>query len=141
MFRAAMTAMWSFALLLPAAAMPKFPPSWGPPPEIMTMDYVPLAGGYGHGSSSLSSWIYQHMQEDLKKGHRQFPPEFGEVPKAQTRDLRLLPFGYGQGSGTLALWLRKRAKEVYNESPEEYEDGSRILKFDMFNVGKDQFLA
>eukprot|EP00438_Fugacium_kawagutii_P005411 Skav219487 [mRNA] locus=scaffold2719:242796:243209:+ [translate_table: standard] len=137
-----MAALWSFALLVPAAAaLPKFPPSWGPPPEIMTMDYVPLAGGYGHGSSSLSSWIYQHMQEDLKKGKRQFPPEFGEVPKAQTRDLRLLPFGYGQGSGTLALWLRKRAKEVYNESPEEFEDGSRILKFDMFNVGKDEFLA
>ena len=132
--------MWrllSFALLMPAAAL-KFPPSWGPPPEIMTMDYVPLAGGYGHGSSSLSSWIYKHIQDDLKKGKPQFPPEFGDVPKAQTRDLRLLPFGYGQGSGTLALWLRKRAKEVYNESPEEFE-GSGMMKFDPFR--SDEFLS
>eukprot|EP00490_Sorites_sp_Unknown_P002394 CAMPEP_0114697888 /NCGR_PEP_ID=MMETSP0191-20121206/74259_1 /TAXON_ID=126664 /ORGANISM="Sorites sp." /LENGTH=101 /DNA_ID=CAMNT_0001997483 /DNA_START=143 /DNA_END=448 /DNA_ORIENTATION=- len=95
----------------------------------MTMDYVPLAGG----SSSLSSWIYQRMQEDLKKGKPQFPPEFGDVPKVQTRDLRLLPFGYGQGSGTLAMWLRKRAKEVYDESPEEFEGGSGMRKFDGFD--------
>ena len=39
----------------------------------------------------------------------------------QTRDFRPLPFGYGMGSGTIAKWLATKAKEVYQESVEEYE--------------------
>eukprot|EP00434_Breviolum_minutum_P017629 symbB.v1.2.015560.t1/scaffold1166.1/size134334/11 len=133
-------AMWSIIalLLLPAAALPEFPASWGAPPEIMTMDYVPLAGGYGHGSSSLSQWIYGKMQDDLKKGKPQFPPGFGEVPKAQTRDLRQLPFGYGSGSGTLAKWLEKKAQEVYQESAEEFDGATRVLQKQVFR--EDEFL-
>ena len=114
-------------LLTTATALPEFPGSWGSPPAIQTMDYVPLAGGYGHGSGSLSRWIYQHIQEDLKAGRPQFPPAFGEVPKMQTRDLRILPFGYGQGSGTVAVWLAKRAKEVYGASPEEFAPMQKLL--------------
>lgn len=133
-------AMWSIIalLLLPAAALPEFPASWGAPPEIMTMDYVPLAGGYGHGASSLSQWIYGKMQDDLKKGKPQFPPGFGEVPKAQTRDLRQLPFGYGSGSGTLAKWLEKKAQEVYQESAEEFDGATRVLQKQVFR--EDEFL-
>ena len=121
--------MWRVLMvLMPAMALPskQFPASWGSPPAIMTMDYVPLAGGYGHGSSSLSHWIYQHIQEDLKAGKPQFPPAYGEVPLAQTRDLRLLPFGYGRGSGTLAMWLRKRAKEATEGGGEEVNRGSLL---------------
>lgn len=134
--------MWSIiallGALLPAAALPEFPASWGAPPEIMTMDYVPLAGGYGHGASSLSQWIYGKMQDDLKKGKPQFPPGFGEVPKAQTRDLRQLPFGYGSGSGTLAKWLEKKAQEVYQESAEEFDGATRVLQKQVFR--EDEFL-
>ncbi|CAE7496096.1 unnamed protein product, partial [Symbiodinium necroappetens] len=115
-------------LAVTAAALPAFPPSWGSPPEIMTMDYGPLAGGYGHGSSSLSTWIYQNMQEDLSAGRPQYPPDFGPPPKAQTRDLRPLPFGYGFGSGTMAKWLTKKAKEVYNETPEDFEGIASALE-------------
>lgn len=118
-----------------AIAGNQFPASWGSPPEIMTMDYVPLAGGYGHGSSALSNWIYEHIQEDLKAGKPQFPPAFGEVPKMQTRDLRILPFGYGRGSGTVAMWLRKKAKEVYNESPDEFESMDKFLRKRAFGSG------
>ena len=115
----------SFAL---GEARMEFPKSWGPPPMIMTMDYVPLAGGYGHGSSSLSMWIYEKIQEDISEGRPQFPPAFGAPPMAQTRDLRVLPFGYGHGSGTLVTWLEKKAKEVSHESPEEFAPMEAVLQ-------------
>lgn len=99
---------------------PEFPPSWGSPPEIMTADYGPLAGGYGHGSSSLSAWIKHHIQKDFESGHRHYPPAFGKPPMMQTRDLRELPFGYGHGSSTLARWLAEKAREVYNEDAHEF---------------------
>mmetsp|Transcript_144794 Transcript_144794/g.204874 ORF Transcript_144794/g.204874 Transcript_144794/m.204874 type:complete len:138 (+) Transcript_144794:60-473(+) len=110
-----------------AEALPEFPESWGSPPMIMTMDYVPLAGGYGHGSSSLSMWIYGKIQEDLAQGRPQYPPAFGPPPKMQTRDLRVLPFGYGHGSGTMVTWLEKRAKEVFQESAREFEPMEQVL--------------
>ncbi|CAE7873929.1 wdr75 [Symbiodinium necroappetens] len=124
-----MKAMRSLLLLLAwgVEALPEFPESWGSPPMVMTMDYVPLAGGYGHGSSSLSMWIYGKIQEDILKGRPQFPPAFGPPPKAQTRDLRVLPFGYGHGSGTMVTWLEKRAKEVFQESPHEFEPMEQVL--------------
>ncbi|CAJ1420580.1 unnamed protein product [Effrenium voratum] len=122
-------AMRAFLLMLlaPAAALPEFPASWGKPPQMMTMDYVPLAGGYGHGSGSLSRWIYQNIQADRAAGKVQYPPAFGEAPKMQTRDLRPLPFGYGQGSGTMASWLKKQAKEIYNENPDEFDGMEKML--------------
>ena len=115
-------------LALGAKAFPEFPRSWGSPPEIMTMDYVPLAGGYGHGSSSLSMWIYENIQQDISQGRPQFPPAFGPPPKAQTRDLRVLPFGYGFGSGTMVTWLQKNAKEMFEEAPEEFDAMERVLR-------------
>eukprot|EP00931_Biecheleriopsis_adriatica_P062051 TRINITY_DN37355_c0_g1_i1.p1 TRINITY_DN37355_c0_g1~~TRINITY_DN37355_c0_g1_i1.p1 ORF type:complete len:156 (-),score=22.62 TRINITY_DN37355_c0_g1_i1:69-536(-) len=120
-----------FALALCAgrvsASLPKFPASWGEPPAIQTMDFGPLAGGYGHGPSSLSRWIFDNINKDISARNPQYPPEFGEPPKAQTRDFRVLPFGYGMGSGTLAKWLEKKAKEVYDESPDEYKDVERPM--------------
>mmetsp|Transcript_89813 Transcript_89813/g.159736 ORF Transcript_89813/g.159736 Transcript_89813/m.159736 type:complete len:139 (+) Transcript_89813:76-492(+) len=120
-----------FRLLALAAAAhagseKEFPPSWGTPPEIQTMDYAPLAGGYGHGSSSLSRWIQTNIDKDLAAGKPQYPPAFGEPPRAQTRDYRPLPFGYGSGSGTIAKWLAKRAQEVYSESPKEFHASGEI---------------
>ena len=42
----------------------RFPAHWGPPPAIQTMDYGPLPGGYGMGSSTLANWIRQNMEID-----------------------------------------------------------------------------
>ena len=124
----ALSLLLSLALAVAARALPEFPKSWGPPPRIMTMDYVPLAGGYGHGGSSLSMWIYGKIQEDLAQGRPQFPPAFGPPPEAQTRDLRMLPFGYGRGSSTMMAWLEKNAKEVFQESPEEFQAMEKVLQ-------------
>jgi len=96
-----------------------FPKSWGQPPNIQTMDYRPLPGGYGHGSSTLFKWIEAKMCADRAQ-QIQYPPAFGAVPRMQTRDYRPLPFGYGHGSGTLATWLRKKAQELYGEESVDF---------------------
>lgn len=100
---------------------PEFPPHWGEPPSFGTMDYRPLAGGYGHGSSTLSSWITEKMAADAEAGKPSWPPAFGRPPLMQTRDLRKLPFGYGRGSGTIARWLADSAEKFHGEKAAEYE--------------------
>ena len=45
-----------------------FPGHWGPPPRIQTMDYRPLPGGYGFGSSTLAAWIRRNMEQDVVEG-------------------------------------------------------------------------
>ena len=92
------------AVLLSGAAA-QYPESWGSPPMMGTMDYRPLPGGYGHGSSTLANWIEEKMKEDEKANNRQFPPAWGSPPRMQTRDLRRFPFNYGMGSGTVARWI------------------------------------
>lgn len=126
-FRPALPRPPSLHVPLPAqpAARPgakmEFPASWGFPPMAGTMDYVPLAGGYGHGSSTLSKWIQHNIQADKEqRGRVQYPPAFGEPPRMQTRDIKELPFGYGHGSGTIARWLMEKASEVYNEDAREF---------------------
>lgn len=47
-----------------AARKPQFPKHWGKPPEIQTMDYRPLPGGYGFGSSTLAAWIQKNLDDD-----------------------------------------------------------------------------
>jgi hypothetical protein len=44
-----------------------FPAHWGEPPDIQTMDYRPLPGGYGFGSSTLASWIGWQLTIDEAK--------------------------------------------------------------------------
>jgi hypothetical protein len=44
-----------------------FPAHWGEPPQIQTMDYRPLPGGYGFGSSTLASWIGWNLTVDEAK--------------------------------------------------------------------------
>merc|ERR1719473_1331596 len=108
-------------LSLVSAVPPVFPESWDEPPMIRTMDYRPLPGGYGHGSSTLSAWILEQMAKEREKtGHVTYPPAFGEPPRMQTRDLRPLPFGYGMGSSTLATWLSRQAENLNSETVEEY---------------------
>jgi hypothetical protein len=51
----------------PPATAPKFPAHWGAPPQIQTMDYRPLPGGYGHGSSTLAAWIQKNLDADRAK--------------------------------------------------------------------------
>ena len=116
------------------APPPRFPPRWGPPPAIQTMDYRPLPGGYGFGSSTLASWIEAKMAEDASANadgegaseaappprpdggggaasSSRFPAHWGPEPAAQTRDYRELPGGYGFGSGTLARWIAEKMAE------------------------------
>uniref|UniRef100_A0A7S2I9B9 Uncharacterized protein n=1 Tax=Haptolina brevifila TaxID=156173 RepID=A0A7S2I9B9_9EUKA len=108
--------------LFAAAQAGQFPESWGEPPMIGTMDYRVLPGGYGHGSSTMASWIETKMREAKEaKGSIPYPPEFGDLPVAQTRDYRPLPFGYGFGSSTIANWLKVKAFEVYHVDVAEYE--------------------
>merc|ERR1719453_2600420 len=110
------------ALFVAVEAAPlEFPESWGEQPMIQTMDYRPLPGGYGYGSSTLSAWILEQMAKEREKtGSVSYPPAFGEPPRMQTRDLRSLPFGYGMGSSTLASWLSRQAESVYHETADEY---------------------
>ena len=56
-----------------AGQQPEFPESWGQPPMIQTMDYRALPGGYGHGSSTLASWILKKMAEDREATGRSAP--------------------------------------------------------------------
>jgi hypothetical protein len=48
-------------------AGPKFPAHWGEPPQIQTMDYRPLPGGYGFGSSTMANWIQKNLDADRAK--------------------------------------------------------------------------
>jgi hypothetical protein len=55
----------SLALTVTVRAQNKsFPAHWGPPPKIQTMDFVPLPGGYGNGSSTLAKWIERNLEKD-----------------------------------------------------------------------------
>lgn len=101
--------------------MLEFPKEWGEPPEQQVKDLVPLTGGYGHGSSSIDSWIQKKMREDRAARKRNYPADWGAPPMIQTRDMRTLPFGYGQGSSTLNGWIAKNAKEVSGTTVEEYQ--------------------
>lgn len=107
------------------APPPVFPESWGPRPGVETEDIVPLAGGYGHGSSTLSGWIMRNINRDLDNDKVNYPPAFGKPPFGKppfqlTSDLVMLPFGYGRGSGTTARWLKEKAMEVYREDAGEF---------------------
>ena len=113
----------SLLVALASAQRPVFPESWGEEPMIQTMDYRPLPGGYGHGSSTMSAWILEQMAKEREKtGKVSYPPDFGEPPRMQTRDLRPLPFGYGMGSSTMANWLSRQAESVYGETADEYQN-------------------
>jgi hypothetical protein len=63
----------TLVLALMAAALPQFPEHWGAPPEIQTMDFRPLPGGYGHGSSTMYGWIAEKMKRDLENGKGVLP--------------------------------------------------------------------
>lgn len=55
-------------LAIAASAQNKsFPAHWGEPPKIQTMDFAPLPGGYGNGSSTLAKWIAQNLGNDAQK--------------------------------------------------------------------------
>jgi hypothetical protein len=61
-----------FAMLLLAAAPllaavnKPFPAHWGQPPQIQTMDIVPLPDGFGTGSSTLRGWIANNLAKDAQ---------------------------------------------------------------------------
>lgn len=59
------------ASLVVAGVSGEFPTHWGKPPAIQTRDYVPLPGGYGHGSSTLAKWITANLEKD--KGRLETP--------------------------------------------------------------------
>ena len=105
----------TFCLLLTlivctSAARKPFPRHWGSPPAIQTQDYIPLPGGYGHGSSTLAHWIQRNLNRDKRTPPvnvpKPFPAHWGSPPRIQTRDYRPLPGGYGRGSSTLARWIQ-----------------------------------
>lgn len=54
-----------------APAGKPFPPHWGNPPAIQTMDHRPLPGGFGFGSSTLAHWITGKLAEDQAARPRQ----------------------------------------------------------------------
>ncbi len=55
------------------AAKKPYPDHWGDPPAIQTRDYVPLPGGYGHGSSTLKSWIQENLDRDAAQAQAALP--------------------------------------------------------------------
>jgi len=56
----------------------EFPSHWGPPPAVQTQDYRPLPGGYGHGSSTLASWIETNLAKDAASGGSAAKPLFAQ---------------------------------------------------------------
>lgn len=118
-----------------AAEHPRFPVSWGKPPDEALgslQDRVALAGGYGFGSSALSTWILRHIEQDQKARDIRFPPAFGQPPPVRwcldcgsslLPRLGKLPFGYGYGYSAEARsrWLIEKAREVYGEDVDAYE--------------------
>ena len=50
-----------------------YPTQWGRPPEIQTKDYRPLPHPYGHGSSTLNSWIIENMKKDFQHRWNNLP--------------------------------------------------------------------
>ena len=93
-----------------SAAQKPYPRHWGSPPQIQTQDYIPLPGGYGHGSSTLANWIQRKLDRDKRtppvNSPKPFPAHWGPQPRIQSRDYRPLPGGYGKGSSTLARWVQ-----------------------------------
>jgi hypothetical protein len=55
----------------PARPAKPFPAHWGEPPRIQTMDFGPLPGGYGYGSSTLARWIEANLKKDQAARPRQ----------------------------------------------------------------------
>lgn len=56
----------------------KYPRHWGQPPQRQTRDLRPLPAGFGMGSSTLATWIQQHIDED-RKSARGLPGSFNPV--------------------------------------------------------------
>lgn len=75
----------SAAAEAPAARKP-FPPHWGPPPPIQTMDFRPLPGGYGQGSSTLARWIQANLDKDTAAGRGGAGDEAGVAPGPRGAD-------------------------------------------------------
>eukprot|EP00808_Paulinella_micropora_P012836 g58018.t1 len=115
----------SATLIAPLSTTSPYPAHWGSAPEIQTMDYRKLPGGYGWGSSTLANWIEQNMKKDASMAPptlskplpplqewkettttpSPYPAHWGSPPAIQTMDFRELPGGYGFGSSTLANWI------------------------------------
>jgi len=62
------------ASCLVAGVTKEFPAHWGQPPAIQAHDYVPLPGGYGHGSSTLAKWIATNLEKDKDRPGTQTEP-------------------------------------------------------------------
>lgn len=92
---------------LPYGLTRPFPAHWSSPPEIQTRDWVQLPAGFGYGSSTLKSWIYENMRNDAPGLEKNFPVEWGAPPEIQTCDWVELPENYGMGSSTLRNWILK----------------------------------
>jgi len=74
-----------------------FPAHWGPPPQMQTKDLRPLPGEFGMGSSTLATWIQQHLDADAGA-----PPAPPAEDSADTQ--RDLMYGYT----SLASFVEKR---------------------------------
>jgi hypothetical protein len=75
---------------------PSYPLHWGQPPMMQTMDYRPLPGGFGMGSSSMASWIQTNLDTDgttktsIEDVPRSTPSAFSVLPKGQSTSLSSL---------------------------------------------------
>ena len=74
----------AFPEVAKAPAEKSFPAHWGEPPQIQTMDYVPLPGGYGHGSSTMARWIQANLDKDAAAAERAFVMEAASFPTEGT---------------------------------------------------------
>ena len=89
----------------------KYPLHWGEKPQIQARDISELPAGFGQGSSTLATWIQEHIDEDAKlmKGRsKDFNPVFDDVEmnhiiadgvKALT-EMQLTDGGWGWFSGS-----------------------------------------
>jgi hypothetical protein len=90
---------------------PTYPAHWGKPPLIQTRDYVPLPGGYGHGSSTLAKWIQSKLNADKAArkvaAEGQPPVASAGVPEPQGSPLVLPRRADGDGTVTISGELRQ----------------------------------
>ena len=104
-----------------------FPKHWGPPPRIQTKDLRPLPGGFGHGSSTLASWIAAHLKEDLKKGL--IPPRPKPSPEIEGK------IGILRAKKSL---LQEAHKDLYNSLKGKTKEEAQELIKNFRQANKDR---
>ncbi|MEP3211618.1 MAG: DUF5060 domain-containing protein [Luteolibacter sp.] len=93
----------------------EYPAHWGTPPQVQTLDFIPLPAGYGDGSSTLANWIKGHLEADAAS----------KTPAASlsAKELDLANTGFYLDKGKWLAINPAKNKEASIEAPVHFADG------------------